>query len=55
MLFRSGSVNSDATFDYNGVGYRIGNSKAGDLRAYAYAPNGDLGGPDFGVTGGGGW
>lgn len=44
----AGSVNSDATFDYNGAGYRIGNSKAGDLRAYPYDP-----GLDFGVTGGG--
>jgi hypothetical protein len=30
----AGSVASDATFDYDGVAYRIGNSKAGDLRAY---------------------
>ena len=32
----AGSVNSDATFDYDGTPYRIGNSKAGDLRAYAW-------------------
>lgn len=32
----AGSVGSDATFDYDGTGYRIGNSKAGDLRAYAW-------------------
>jgi hypothetical protein len=46
-LIGAGSVGSDATFDYNGTGYRIGNSKAGDLRAYTYDPN-----LDFGVTGG---
>jgi glutamine cyclotransferase len=45
----AGSVNSDGTFDYNGDPYRIGNSKAGDLRAYAY----DTLPVDFGVTGGG--
>ncbi|HXI52368.1 MAG TPA: hypothetical protein VNH84_12710 [Candidatus Saccharimonadales bacterium] len=32
----AGSVGSDASFDYDGTGYRIGNSKAGDLRAYAW-------------------
>jgi hypothetical protein len=52
-IIGAGSVGSDGTFDYNGQGYRIGNSKAGDLRAYAYAANTDLGGVDFGVTGGG--
>jgi hypothetical protein len=30
----AGSVGSDATFDYDSTLYRIGNSKAGDLRAY---------------------
>lgn len=45
----AGSVGSDATFDYNGSVYRIGTSKAGDLRAYKDdASNG----VDFGVTGG---
>ena len=33
----AGSVNSDATFDYDGMMYRIGNSKAGDLRAYTWS------------------
>jgi hypothetical protein len=33
----AGSVGSDATFDYNGSPYRIGNSKAGDLRAYVWS------------------
>jgi hypothetical protein len=32
----AGSVNSDGTFDYDGTSYRIGNSKAGDLRAYLW-------------------
>lgn len=44
----AGSVNSDATFDYNGTVYRIGNSKAGDLRAYLDNSNA----VDFGTTGG---
>lgn len=44
----AGSVNSDGTFDYNGTGYRIGNSKAGDLRAYLDNSTA----VDFGVTGG---
>jgi hypothetical protein len=43
----AGSVGSDATFDYNGTVYRIGNSKAGDLRAYLQ------GSVDFGVSQGG--
>ena len=47
-LIGAGSVGSDGTFDYNGAGYRIGNSKAGDLRAYSYDAS-----VDFGVTGGG--
>jgi hypothetical protein len=46
----AGSVASDATFDYNGTGYRIGNSKAGDLRAYPSSAGGDV---NFGATGGG--
>jgi hypothetical protein len=45
----AGSVQSDGTFDYSGTGYRIGNSKAGDLRAYPYEET------DFGLIGGGGW
>ncbi|MGH8210653.1 MAG: hypothetical protein ACREU6_13875, partial [Steroidobacteraceae bacterium] len=44
----AGSVASDATFDYNGTGYRIGNSKAGDLRAYAFDAT-----ANFGATAGG--
>lgn len=44
----AGSVGSDATFDYNGTAYRIGNSKAGDLRAYLD----NTSAVDFGVTGG---
>jgi hypothetical protein len=47
-LIGAGSVASDATFDYDGTGYRIGTSKAGDLRAYAWDPT-----QDFGVTAGG--
>ena len=43
----AGSVGSDGTFDYNGAPYRIGNSKAGDLRAYSYDDT------DFGITTGG--
>ncbi len=45
----AGSVNSDGTFDYNGTPYRIGNSKAGDLRAYTTSAGTDV---DFGLTGG---
>lgn len=32
----AGSVLSDGTFDYDGVGYRIGYDKIGDLRAYPW-------------------
>ena len=36
----AGSVNSDGTFDYDMTLYRIGNSKAGDLRAYLWGEGG---------------
>lgn len=45
----AGSVGADGTFDDNGTPYRIGNSKAGDLRAYAYDASIPF---DFGITGG---
>jgi hypothetical protein len=48
----AGSVRSDGTFDYDGNSYRIGYDKIGNLRAYASAVSSDMGGPNFGVTGG---
>ena len=49
-IIGAGSINSDGTFDYDGNGYRLGNAKAGDVRAYPYDI---LGGTNFGTTPGG--